>query len=59
MAKLRAYGLDTNALKLMTSYLRNRHQRTKVDRAFSDRKELLTGVPQGFVIGPLLFNPIS
>ena len=51
IAKLHAYGLDTHALKLTTSY-----QRTKVNGAFSHWKELLTGVPQGFVLGPLLFN---
>ena len=45
IAKLHAYGLDTNALELTTSYLRNRHQRTKVNGAFIDWKELLTGVP--------------
>ena len=45
IAKFHAYGLDTNALELMTCYRRNRHQWTKVNGAFSDWKELLTGVP--------------
>ena len=56
IAKHHAYGLETNSLKLMTSYLRNRHQLTKVNRAFSDWIELLTGIPYGFILGPLLFN---
>ena len=38
------------------SYLRNKHQRTKVNGAFSGWEELLTSVPQGSVLGPLLFN---
>ena len=42
--------------QLMTNYLRNRHQRTKVNGVFSDLEELLTSVPQGSVLGPLLFN---
>ena len=46
----------TNALKLLTSHLTNRHQWTKVNRAFSDRKELLIGVPQGSILGPLFFK---
>ena len=47
VAKLHTYGLESNALKLMTSCLRNRHQRTKVvNGAFSDLKELSTGVPK-------------
>ena len=40
----------------MESYLRNRRQRTKVNVAFGDWKELLTGVTQGPVLGPLFFS---
>ena len=56
LAKLHAYGVSTNALKLMMSYLQNRHQRTKINDSYSSWEELLTGVPQGSVLGPLLFN---
>ena len=56
IAKLHAYGVDTNALKLMTNYINDRHERTKVNGPFSDWKELLTDVPQGSVLGPLLFH---
>ena len=38
------------------NYLRNMYQRTKVGGEFSTWKELPTGVPQGFVLLPLLFN---
>ena len=55
-AKLHAYGIKEDSLKLIMSYLSNRHQRTKVGGEFSAWEELLTGVPQGSVLGPLLFN---
>ena len=56
LAKLHAYGASKNALKLMMSCLRNRYQRTKVNSEYSSWEELLTGVPQGSVLAPLLLN---
>ena len=56
IAKLRAYGFTKSALKLVHSYLNNRWHRTKINTTFSTWKELLTSVPQGSILGPLLFN---
>ena len=56
LAKLHAYGFDRNSLTLVKSYLTNRWQRTKINTSFSTWSELLSGVPQGSVLGPILFN---
>ena len=56
LAKLHAYGFDKEALRLIRSYLTERWQRIKINKSFSTWTELLNGVPQGSVLGPLLFN---
>ena len=56
IAKLYAYGLSKDALKLTHSYMSDRWQRTKINTFFSSWSALLKGVPQGSVLGPILFN---
>ena len=56
VAKLNAYGFEKRSLELIHSYLAKRKQRTKVGSAFSSWEMLLSGVLQGSILGPLLFN---
>ena len=56
VAKLHAYGLTKPALKLVLCYLKTRCHRTKINSSFSTWKALLMGVPQGSILGLLLFN---
>ena len=56
VAKLHTYGFSIVALRLIHSYLTNRKQRTKVNLSYSPWEEILFGVPQGSILGPLLFN---
>ena len=56
IAKLNGYGFNLPSLILMHSYLSDRKQRTKVNHAYSSWEEILFSVPEGSIIGPILFN---
>ena len=56
IAKLHAYGFDYNALKLVHNYLTGRCQRIRINSRYSSWNDIIFGVPQGSIIGPLLFN---
>ena len=55
IGKLKHYGICDVALKLMKSYLENRKQYVQFDTCTSDMKSIRNGVPQGSILGPLLF----
>lgn len=54
--KLQSLGFDEPSLQLLSSFLCDRNQRVKLGNTFSDWYTINQGVPQGTVLGPLLFN---
>ena len=56
IAKLHAYGFDKASLRLMHSYLTNWYQRVKINNSYSLWSPIKHRVPQGSILGPILFN---
>ena len=56
IAKLHAYGFSEKTATFIYSYLKRRKQNVKIDNVFTSFKTLLSGVPQGSILGPILFN---
>ena len=55
--KLRViYGISGTALELFKSYLENRSYRVKIGETLSDPQKLKFGVPQGSILGPILYS---
>ena len=53
VVKLHAYGFDESSLKVIISYLKNRTQTTKVGSSFSELLNIIYGLPQRSILGPL------
>jgi len=55
LAKLQAHGMDGQVVRWIASWLRGRKQRVSLDGYSSRWADVLSGIPQGSVLGPLLF----
>ncbi len=56
IAKMHAYGLNTNASEFLFGYLSDRYQRVKISNVKHWWMPLQKGIPQGFSLVPFLFN---
>ena len=56
IAKLAAYGIERKTLRLIYSYLKGRKQCVNISNTYSDYNEIIYGVPQWSILGPILFN---
>jgi retron-type reverse transcriptase len=56
LTKLRAKGVDTQTVKWIESWLSNRTQNVNIQGEKSESCDVDSGVPQGTVLGPILFT---
>ena len=56
IAKLTAYGISYEALAFIYSYLKGRKQSVRINNLTSTSLHIISGVPQGSILGPIIFN---
>ena len=60
VAKLAAYGIERENLRLIYSYLKGWKQCVKLNNTYNKYNEIISGARQGFILGSILFNlPIN
>ena len=55
LEKLYRYGIRGSAYRPLASYLADRKQKVRINNYNSEYQNIITGVPQGTILGPLLF----
>ena len=55
LKKLQSYNLNVNVIQYIRSFLCYRKQRVKINGCYSEWAEVISGIPQGTILGPILF----
>lgn len=56
LIKLSAYGIEGELLQWIKGFLSQRTQRVRVGKSYSEETKVLNGIPQGSILGPVLFT---
>jgi len=56
ISKLHSYGINSKIISWITDFLDNRQFRVTVNGKFSTWHDVISGIPQGSILGPLLFK---